>query len=257
MLLVIDVGNTNTVLGLMNGREVVHTFRISTTSGRTTDEYGLLYLQLFAHHGVETKEITGAILSSVVPSVVYGIEKACKRYLHVDCLVVGRKIKTGMKVRTDNPKEVGADRIVNAVAAVERWGAPIIVVDFGTATTVDCVNGAGEYVGGAIAPGFQISADALFARTAKLPRIEIERPPHAIGTNTVHAMQSGLYYGYVALVDGLVDRCREELVPGGKVRVVATGGFGALLASESKTFEEFDPNLTLVGLALLYERNAA
>jgi type III pantothenate kinase len=253
VLLVIDVGNTNTVLGLMDGEEIVHTFRITTTVHQTTDEYGLIYLQLLGLHGLGATDVDGAIMSSVVPTVLYSMEKACRRYLDVQPLVVGRKLKTGMKVRMDNPREVGADRIVNAVGAVARWGGPIIVVDFGTATTLDCVNGDAEYVGGAIAPGFKISEEALFAHTAKLPRVEVERPPRAIGTNTVHAMQSGLFYGYVGLVDGLADRCRRELDP--RAKVVATGGFATLVASESQVIEEVDPFLTLRGLALLHALN--
>lgn len=253
MLLVIDVGNTNTVLGLLDGERVVHTFRISTIP-RTTDELGLLMVQLLAHHGHRTSDIHGAICGSVVPSVVYTIEKACRRYIGVECLMVGRKLRTGMKVRTDNPREVGADRIVNAVAAIARWGGPVIVVDFGTATTFDCVNAADEYVGGAIAPGFRISEEALFSKTAQLPRVEVQRPPSAIGTNTVRAMQSGLFWGYVGLVDQLARKCRDEL--GGRARVVATGGLAQLIAAESEMIEEVDAHLTLRGLAILYERNA-
>ena len=251
MVLVIDVGNTNTVLGFLDGPDnVLATFRI-TTHQRTTDELGILMIQLFAHRGY-VGAITGAIISSVVPSVLYTVEKACRRYLDVEPVVVGRQLKTGMKVRTDNPREVGADRIVNSVAAIRRWGGPIVVVDFGTATTFDCVNGAGEYVGGAIAPGFKISEEALFSHTAKLPRIEVERPPSVIGTNTVHAMQSGLYYGYVGLVDALARRCRQEL---GGAQVVATGGMATLVAKESEVIEAVDAHLTLRGLAMLYERN--
>jgi type III pantothenate kinase len=197
--------------------------------------------------------VDGAIISSVVPSVLYSFEKACLRYLDVEALVVGRKLRTRIKVRTDNPREVGSDRVVNAVAALERWGGPILVVDFGTATTVDCVNEAGEYVGGAIAPGFRISEEALFSRTAKLPRVEVRRPPNAIGKNTTDAIQSGMYYGYVGLVDSLARRCRDEL--GGTAKVVATGGLAQLLAEESEVIEEVDPFLTLRGLALLYEWN--
>lgn len=253
MLLVVDVGNTNTVLGLMDGLEVRHTFRISTDE-RTTDELGMLILALFAHHGIAAREIDGAIISTVVPASLYTIEKAVRRYLGVEALVVGRGLKTGMKVRTDNPREVGADRIVNAVAAVHGWGGPAIVVDFGTATTFDCVNERGEYVGGAIAPGFKISEEALFEKTAKLPSVEVERPPRAIGTNTVHAIQSGLLFGYVGLVDELVRRLREEL--GGAATVVATGGLAALVGAESRTIEHVDRFLTLKGLALVYARNA-
>jgi type III pantothenate kinase len=254
VLLVIDVGNTNTVLGLMEDTEVRDTFRISTVP-RTTDELGVLILQLLAHRGYGADSVTGAILSSVVPSLVYTVEKACRRYLGVDMMIVGRdKLKTGMNLRTDNPREVGADRIVNAVAAKERWGAPVIVVDFGTATTVDCVNAQGEYVGGTIAPGFRISEEALVSKTAKLPRVEVRRPPSAIGKNTVHAIQSGLFFGYVGLVDGLARRCRSELDPA--ARIIATGGLANLIASESELIEEVDPHLTLRGLALLYKWNA-
>lgn len=252
MILVIDVGNTNTVLGLMEGPEVHWTFRI-TTGPQTTDELGVLLMQLLGHRGLAASDVRGAICSSVVPSVVYTIDKACRRYLDVDCLMVGRRLKTGMMVRTDNPREVGADRIVNAVAAIHRWGGPIIVVDFGTATTFDCVNAEGAYVGGAIAPGFKISEEALFARTAQLPRVEVVRPPAAIGRNTVHAMQSGMLYGYVGLVDSLARRCREELDPA--ARVVATGGMATLFHSESEEIQEVDAYLTLRGLALIYQKN--
>jgi type III pantothenate kinase len=253
MVLVIDVGNTNTVVGVMRGDEVVATFRLSTIP-RTTDEIGTLWLSLFAHRGIAVADIEGAIISTVVPTVLFETQKACKRYLDVDALVVGRKLKTGLKVRTDNPREIGADRIVNAVAAVAKWGAPIIVIDFGTATTFDCVDANGEYVGGAIAPGFKISEEALYTRTAQLPRVELGRPPRVIGTNTVHAMQSGLFFGYAGLVDALALRCRDEL--GGRARIVATGGLSNLIGPECASIEEIDAHLTLRGLALLYERNA-
>lgn len=253
MILAIDVGNTNTVIGLMEGDAIVRTFRVSTIQ-RTTDELGVLLVQLLAHHGHAAADVHGAICSSVVPSVVYTIDKACRRYLKAECLMVGRRLKTGMKVRTDNPREVGADRIVNSVAAIHRWGGPIIVVDFGTATTFDCVNVHGEYVGGAIAPGFGISEEALFSRTAQLPRVEVARPPSPIGTNTVQAMQSGLFYGYIGLVDSLARRCRDALDP--KAKVVATGGMANLLSEDSEVIEDVDIFLTLRGLALLHERNA-
>ena len=252
MILVVDVGNTNTVLGLMQDEKVLHTFRISTTT-RTTDELGVLMTQLFAQHGLTPAEIDGAICSSVVPSVVYTVEKACRRYLDVRCLMVGRRLRTGMKVRTDNPREVGADRIVNAVAATHRWSGPIVVVDFGTATTFDCVNARGEYVGGAIAPGFKISEEALFSRTAQLPRVEVAKPPSPIGSNTVHAMQSGLFYGYLGLVDNLAMRCRDALDP--EARIVATGGMANLLGSASEVIDEVDTWLTLRGLSILYNMN--
>lgn len=254
MLLVIDVGNTNTVLGLMDGAVVQETFRISSIP-RSTDEFGVLTLQMLAHRGYDAESVGGAILSSVVPSLVYSVEKACRRYLEVGLIIVGRdKLKTAMNVRTENPREVGADRIVNAVAAKERWGSPVMVVDFGTATTVDCVNAKGEYVGGAIAPGFRISEEALFSKTAKLPRVEVLRPPFAIGRNTVEAMQSGLFFGYVGLVDSLARRCREELDPNAKI--IATGGLATLISSESVMIDQVDPYLTLRGLALIYKWNS-
>jgi type III pantothenate kinase len=252
VVLVIDVGNTNTVLGLIRSDEILLTWRVSTHP-RTTDELGVLILQLLAHRGVTPAEVEGAICSSVVPAQVYTMEKACRRYLDVTCLIVGRKLKTGMRIRTDNPREVGADRIVNAVAAITKWGGPIIVVDFGTATTFDCVNAANDYVGGVIAPGLGISEEALTTRTAQLPRIELAQPETVIGKNTVHAMQSGLFWGYVGLVDSLVDRCRAELDPAAKV--VATGGYGSLISTASARIQEFDPHLTLRGLGLLYARN--
>lgn len=253
MILAIDVGNTDTQIGLMHGLEVRHTFRISTTP-RTTDELGVLLLTLLQHRSIAASDVQGAICSSVVPSAIYTIAKACRRFLEVDLLEVGKKLKTGIRIQTDNPREVGADRIVSAVAAVERWGGPLVIVDFGTATTVDCVTERGDYIGGAIAPGFKISEEALFSRTAKLPRIEVARPPSAIGRNTVHAMQSGMFWGYVGLVDSLVRRCRAEM--GGSARVVATGAMSSLIAPESETIEEVDPWLALRGLALLYTRNA-
>ena len=253
MILAIDVGNTNTVLGLMDGEQVKHTFRI-TTAERTTDELGLLIRDLLRHRGVEIESVHGAIISSVVPSVVYSFEKSCRRYLEVTPMVVGRNLKTGLRVNTDHPREVGADRVVNAVAAHARWGGPIISVDFGTATTFDCVNEKGEYIGGAIAPGFRISSEALVTRTAKLPRVEFTRPPSAIGRNTIHAIQSGLYHGYVGLVDALAKKCRSEL--GEHAKVIATGGLATMLSEDSEVIEEVDHFLTLRGLALLYERNS-
>jgi len=258
MLLVVDVGNTNMVLGAMVGEEVKERWRVSTQP-RTTDEFGLLLLKLLEHRGLGPDDVSGAIVCCVVPSVLYTIDKACRRYLEVDTMVVGRGMKTGMRVRTDNPREVGADRIVNSVAAFDRHGGPLVAVDFGTATTFDCINGQGDYLGGAIAPGFRISADALFKRTAKLPRVEVERPSQAIGTNTIQSMQSGLYWGYVGLVDGLAARCKAELSAqsgGVHVRCVATGGLANLLGTACGEIDEIDDDLTLRGLSILWERNA-
>jgi len=252
MLLGIDVGNTNTVIGALDGLEVVHLWRISTQV-RTTDEFGLTLVQLLDHEGISSEQVEGVAVCCVVPSVLYAIEKAARRYVDCDALVVGRGIKTGMRVRTDNPREVGADRIVNAVAAYERHGGPLVVVDFGTATTFDCVSADGDYVGGAIAPGYQISADALFTRTAKLPRVQLERPERTIGTNTVASMQSGLFWGYVGLVDGLARRCKEELE--GEAKCVATGGLGRLIGGACDEIDTIDEYLTLAGLRLLWDLN--
>lgn len=252
MLLVIDVGNTNTVLALLEG-EVVHTTWRVSSAFSTTDEVGLQLTQLLALKGHHADQVTGVIISCVVPEVLYALEKASRRYLDCEPLIVGRGIKTGMRVRTDNPREVGSDRIVNSVAAVERWGAPLVVVDFGTATTFDCVNSDGDYVGGAIAPGLQISTEALFQRTSKLPQISIRKPERVIGTNTTAAMQSGVFWGYVGLVERLVRGCRNEL--GGQATVVATGGLSNLVGRACEEVEHIEPNLTLQGLRLLYERN--
>lgn len=253
MLLVVDVGNTNTVLGLYDGDRLVHDFRIETSKGRTTDEVLVLLLALVQIAGVERRAIQASILASVVPALNDVMVEAVDRAFDHDMLVVGPGIKTGMPILYENPREVGADRIVNAVAAYERVRGACIVVDFGTATTFDCISAKGEYLGGSIAPGIDISANALFSRAAKLPRAEIVRPPKAIGRNTVNSMQSGIVFGYVGLVDGLVERLRAEM--GGEVRVIATGGLARLIEPESSTIQEIDEYLTLDGLRLLYERN--
>ena len=252
MLLVIDVGNTNIVLGLMSGGEVIERWRVTTVT-RTTDEFGLTLLELLRHAGHELAAIEGVIVSNVVPSTLFNIEKACRRYLEVEPLVVGKALKTGMRVRTDNPREVGSDRIVNCVAALETWEPPLVVIDFGTATTFDCVNDQGDYVGGAIAPGIVISAEALFSKTSKLPRVEVKKPRSPIGTNTVTAMQSGLFYGYVGLVDHLARCCKEAL--GGGLRCVATGGFSNLIGRACGEIDDVDEYLTLRGLSKLFARN--
>ncbi len=265
MLLAIDVGNTNVTLGLFElsrtgpeANKLSHQFRFESARGRTADEYSVLVRSLLDLHRLDASRIRAAIIASVVPTLTDTVVQMVRRGFGIDPLVVGPGMKTGVAILIDNPREVGADRIVNSVAAHDRVAGTspdkgVIVVDFGTATTFDVVSPKGEYVGGVICPGVQISADALFARAAKLPRVEIAKPPRAIGKNTLHAMQSGLFYGYVALVDGLVERLKTEI--NHPVRVLATGGLGKLIAPESTTIEEVDEDLTLVGLRLLYERN--
>jgi type III pantothenate kinase len=253
MLLAVDVGNTNTVMGVYEGETLRAHWRLETREARTADEYAAALHGFFALGHLPFPGVDAAILATVVPAVRFAIETMCKHHLGVTPLVVGPGIKSGMPILYENPREVGADRIVNAVAAYERYKQGLIVVDFGTATTFDVVTPRGEYLGGAIAPGITISADALYNHASKLPRIEIARPKSVIGKNTVASMQSGLYFGYVGLTDGIVQRMQKEVdFP---TRVVATGGLAPLIARESKTIEADDELLTLWGLKIIYDRN--
>ncbi len=253
VLLAIDVGNTHTVVGVYDRNRLVRHWRVLSDPGRTSDEYGILLWNLYRASELPIPKRSDIIVCSVVPPMTKVVEDLCRDYFSAEPLVVGPGVKTGMPILYDNPKEVGADRIVNAVAAYERYHDTCIVVDFGTATTFDCVSGKGEYLGGVITPGLGISLDALVTRTAKLPKVELVRPPKVVGKNTVHAIQAGVVYGYAALVDGLVARIRDEI--GAGARVVATGGFAAMLAPESSTIESFDEFLTLEGLRLIHRRN--
>ena len=253
MLLAIDVGNTNTVLGAYEGASLRHDWRIETSHTRTYDEYGILVRQLFGAVQLDPARIDAIAISSVVPPLAFTLEQMALRYFGVKPLFVGPGVKTGMPILYENPREVGADRVVNAVAAYERWGCGLVVVDCGSAPPFDAVSPRGEYLGGAICPGIAISMEALFKSASKLPRVEFARPAQVVGKNTVSSMQSGLVYGYVGLVDGNCARMSDELGFGPKV--VATGGLAPLMAGISKTITEVDEHLTLEGLRLLHERN--
>lgn len=253
MLFVIDIGNTNIVCGVYRDKRLTHSWRVSTDRQRTADEYGMLMNQFFASNELRLDSVVGIAVSSVVPPLTPEISRMCVRYFGIEPLVVGPGTRTGLKIRYDNPHEVGADRIVNAVAAYERYGGPVIVVDFGTATTFCAISASAEYLGGVIAPGIGISSEALFQRAARLPRVEITKPETVVGRNTVRSMQSGILYGFVGQVDEIVRRMKAEL--GWAPRVIATGGLAELIANESAEIDEVNGDLTLEGLRIIYEKN--
>ncbi|MDM5314386.1 type III pantothenate kinase [Fictibacillus sp. b24] len=253
MIFVFDVGNTNIVLGLYENDELKHHWRIHTSREKTEDEYGMLILDLFRHVNIHKEQIEGIIISSVVPPIMFALERMCVKYFNQRPLVVGPGIKTGLNIKYENPREVGADRIVNAVAAIHEYDAPLIIVDFGTATTYCYINEHKQYMGGAIAPGINISTEALYTKAAKLPRIEIAKPEGVIGKNTVNAMQAGILYGYVGQVEGIVKRMKEQTSI--EPKVIATGGLANLIAAESSVIDHVDPFLTLKGLLLIYDKN--
>ena len=256
LLLVIDVGNTNIVFGVYKDKELLYNWRISTEKDRTSDEYGLLFEQIFKYHGLDVKELDDVIISSVVPNLMHTLPTMSIKYFNIDPMVVGPGIKTGMNIKYDNPKEVGADRIVNAVAAHDKYGGPLIIVDFGTAITFCAVSKEGNYLGGVITPGIKISSEALFTRTAKLPKVEILKPERIIAKNTINSIQSGLVYGYIGMVDYIIEGMIEEMKEEGRVEnIIATGGFSTLIGNESKYINKIDKMLTLEGLRIIYERN--
>ncbi|GBF32044.1 pantothenate kinase type III [Desulfocucumis palustris] len=253
MILVFDIGNTNMVLGVYDGEKLVAHWRITTYPQRTDDEYGMLLRSLFDSSCISMQKVRALVISSVVPPLMLSLESMSRKYFGVSPMVVGPGIKTGISIKYENPREVGADRIVNALAGYELYGGPLVIVDFGTATTFCAVSARGEYLGGAIAPGIGISTDALFARAAKLPRVELVKPPTVIGKNTVCSMQSGIIYGFAGQVDAIVGRMKREMQS--DPLVVATGGLAELISRESSTINKVDPLLTLTGLRLIYERN--
>ena len=254
MILTIDVGNTNIVIGVYQETNLLTYWRLQTDKNRTSDEFGITLVNLFKHENIDFTDLQAIVISSVVPPIMYSLEHALRKYFKLEPIIVGPGIKTGLNIKTDNPKEVGADRIVNAVAASELYGSPAIIIDFGTATTFCAVNSKKDYLGGAICPGIKISTEALYQKAAKLPRIELLKPETVICKNTITSMQSGIIYGYVGQVDYIVCRMKEELCEE-NVNVVATGGLARLIASESHQIKYINGNLTLEGLRILYEKN--
>ena len=253
MIFVLDVGNTNTVLGVYDEEILKYHWRIETSRNKTEDEYGMVIKSLLQHEGLSFDQFDGIIISSVVPPIMFALERMCKKYFGIKPLIVGPGIKTGLNIKYENPREVGADRIVNAVAGIQEFGSPLIIVDFGTATTYCYINEEKQYMGGAIAPGIGISTEALYSKASKLPRIEISRPDGIIGKNTVSAMQSGILYGYVGQVEGIVNRMKAQ--SNVEPTVIATGGLATLIANESTVIDVVEPFLTLKGLQLIYKRN--
>jgi len=254
MILVVDVGNTNIVMGVYDNKHLLHSWRLGTDKDKTSDEYGLLMLGLLNVEKINGEGIDAVVMSSVVPQIMYTLEHTIRKYFKVEPLLVGPGTKTGINIKYENPKDVGADRIVNAVAGLEIYGGPLIIVDFGTATTFCAITKRREYLGGVICPGIRISADALFQKAAKLPKIDLVKPETVIGRNTVTSMQSGIIFGYVGQVDYIVNKIKKEMQEE-NIKVIATGGLARLIASESKTIDEVNSMLTLEGLRIIYEKN--
>jgi len=249
-----DVGNTNIVLGAYDGKKLLNHWRMGTNREKTADEYGMFMMSLFSNDKIDTNNIEAVIIASVVPPIMYTLEHAIRKYLKRDPVIVGPGIKTGINIKYENPREVGADRIVNAVAAIELYGGPVIVVDFGTATTFCAINSKSDYLGGVICPGIKVSLEALFQKAAKLPRIDLVKPETVIGRTTIGNMQSGIIYGYTGQVDYIVKRMKKEIKED-NIKVIATGGLARLIATESETIDEVNSHLTLEGLRIIYEKN--
>ncbi|MBF8982366.1 type III pantothenate kinase [Lutibacter sp. B2] len=254
MLLVIDVGNTNIVLGVLEGDELIESWRITTTSKRTSDEFGMLVYSMIEHKGLKLEDIEHVIISSVVPDIMYSLTNGIRKYFDIEPLIVGPGIKTGVNIKTDNPREVGSDRIVNVVAAYHIYGGPAIAIDFGTATTYDIINEKGEFIAGITSPGIRISADALWQKAAKLPNIAIKKPDSIMAKNTITSMQAGLVYGYIGQVEYIVNKIKEEM-NNPNIKVIATGGLAKIIEAETEVIDIYEPLLTLKGLQIIYEKN--
>ena len=258
MLLAFDVGNSNIVLGVFKDGELIQNWRLETDNNKSADEYGMVISQLFAYEGLDFKDVKDIIISTVVPSVLYTLQHLSQKYFNKTAIVIEPGVKTGLMIKYDNPKQVGADRIVNAVAAHAKYGGPVIVIDFGTATTFCAISENAEYLGGAIAPGLKISSEALFEKTAKLPKVELEEPGNVICRNTIESMQSGLVYGHMGMVDYIIKRMKEEMAeycPGQEIKVIATGGLSGMIDAGIDSIDYVDKMLTLEGLKLIYEKN--
>lgn len=256
MILLIDVGNTNIVMGVYEGKKMVHGWRLGTKVGRTSDEYGLQVDSILRHYNISIKNIDDIVIGSVVPSLQHTLVSMCRKYFDMEPMIIGKGTKTGMPIKYDNPREVGADRIVNSVAVFEKYGGPSILVDIGTAITFDVISEKGEYLGGAIAPGVGISSEALFSRTSKLPKVELKLPEHVIGKTTVESIQSGIVYGFIGLVDNIIENILEELnLTKDQVNILGTGGYAKLITERSKYIEDYDSNITLEGMRLVYEKS--
>ncbi|MCA1932136.1 MAG: type III pantothenate kinase [Calditerrivibrio sp.] len=256
MIFAVDIGNTNIVIGVFNRDEIIFNSRLATDYQKTTDEYAAIIMLLLKNSNIEISDIRGTIISSVVPQLVYTFTKLSKKYLSREAIVVGPGVKTGVPIKIENPKEVGSDRIVNAAAVLSAYKYPAIIIDFGTATTFDVINENGEYIGGVICPGVKLSATILHQKTAKLPEVEIEKCEKVVGTNTINSIKSGIYYGYLSLVDGIIERIILEKFKNIDPCVIATGGLGSVFMGESKYLKKYEPNLTLNGLKVIYEKNS-